>query len=150
VIGWADQIVGATFPRWSTLHQLMNTPSFLEKVSSTRQESIGKMSKRCFTVAYEIIRQGRACGELPEEAPSEAQILSGLVSLAKGAHLLEESQTFPEESGIHPLLMLKENYHIFLDGVGWKPFSHIHDYDATETRIKDEVFADELKSCSIS
>ncbi|MFT7619933.1 MAG: AcrR family transcriptional regulator [Planctomycetota bacterium] len=150
VVEWADRIMAGTFPHWSTLHQLMCTRSFMEKVSGERQKSIGKTSTRCFSVAYEIIRQGRACGELPPEAPPEAQILSGLISLAKGAHLLDESENLPPESGIQPLIMLNENYHIYLDGVGWTPFRNAFDYGATEERIKREVFADELASLAIA
>ena len=149
VVGWADRILAGLFPSWSTLHQLMCTPSFLERVSDGRQESIGKTSTRCFTVAYEIIRQARSSGDLPTDAPPEAQILSGLISLAKGAHLLEESHVLPSESGIRPLLMLNENYHLYLDGVGWAPYRRDFDYLATEARIKAEVFSEELASLSI-
>ena len=149
VVGWADRIVSRMFPHWSSLHQLMSMPSFVEKVSKQRQESVGSISTRCFSVAFEIIRQAGQVGDLPEGSPSPEQILSGLISLAKGAHLLDEAKNrFPVESGIRPLEMLEENYQIYLDGVGWTPLRHDFDYAATEKRIKDEVFSKELATLS--
>jgi AcrR family transcriptional regulator len=144
VVGWADRMVTALYPHWSSLHQLMRTPSFLEKVSPRRQESIGKISSRCLSVACEIIRQAKVARDLPQDGPDDGQILSGLISLAKGAQLLEESESFPEEIGIRPLAMLNQNYHIYLDGMGWAPSSKEWDYQATEKRIQEEVFPHEL------
>ena len=145
VVGWADRIVSRTFPNWSSLHQLMGMPSFLEKVSPDRQKSIGSMTFRCISVAFEIIRQAQQCGDLSEDAPPAEQILSGVMSMAKGAHLLEEGKDrFPPDAGIQPLEMLETNYHIYLDGTGWKPLRTEFNYAATEERIKAEVFADEL------
>lgn len=149
VVGWADRVVSATFPHWSTLHQLMCSPSFMEKVSAERQGALKRTSTRCFTVAYEIIRQAKANGDLSDSSTPEAQILSGLISMAKGAHLMEANDDLPEEAGIQPLQMLNENYHIYLDGVGWSPLRSEFDYAETEERIKSEVFSAELASLNL-
>ncbi len=147
VVGWADRIISQMFPNWSSLHQLMSMPSFMEKVAEKRQRVVGDVSFKCLFTAYEIIRQARAVGDLVEKTPTESQILTGLISLAKGAHLLEEGKDrFPEEAGIQPLEMLEENYHIYLDGVGWKPLRTDFDYAETEKRIHNDVFAAELAS----
>jgi len=145
VVGWADRIVTAMFPQWSTLHQLMCTPSIEEKISKQRLRANERISKRCFEVSYEIIRQARAAGDLPPRVPSGAQIMSGLISLSKGAHLLEEGKDrLPAAAGLEPLEMLTQNYQFYLDGVGWKPLHAEHDYKATARRIRREVFRSEL------
>lgn len=145
VVGWADYIIAMKYPHWSSLHQLMETRSIQEKITQSRLDACHRVGFRCIQVAFEIIRQARQCGELPDDGPSEAQILSGLISLSKGAHLLQENiSMFPEDSGIRPLEMLNLNYHLFLDGAGWKPLRHQLDYDQTGLRIRKEVFSQEL------
>ena len=44
---------------------------------------------------------------------------------------------------------LVRNQHILLDGYGWKPFSTEWDYEATQKRILDEVFADSLAKAGL-
>jgi len=147
VVGWADRIVSLNYPHWSSLHQLLLTPSIFEKINEKRSVSIQKTSQRCFTVAIEIIQQAQTCGDLPNSpASSPAQIMSGLLSLSKGAHLLHESQFFfPEEFGIKPLEMHFLNCHLYLDGLRWQKLSTDFDYSQTDNRIKNEVFFEELQ-----
>lgn len=150
VVGWADRIVSLNYPHWSSLHQLLLSPSIFEKINENRRFSIQKTSNRCFSVAIEIIQQAVACGDLPDRAQSSPpQIMSGLLSLSKGAHLLHESSFFfPEESGIKPLEMHFQNCHLYLDGLQWKELSTEFDYTKTDERIKNEVFFEELQKSS--
>lgn len=150
VVGWADKIISTRYPHWSSLHQLMETRSFQEKITPERLQSCQKLGMRCIEVAYEIIRQARLAGELPVDGPSEPQILSGLISLSKGAHLLSETFCHShQDTGIRPLEMLNLNYHIFLDGAGWRPLSSDFDYLETEKRITLDVFPDEIKALNL-
>lgn len=145
VVGWADSIIAQMYPHWSSLHQLMETHSIQEKVCQTRRDSLQKIGHRCFEVAYEIIRQARLSGDLPQDGPSDAHILCGLISLAKGAHLLESNQSsFLQKAGIRPLDMLSLNYDIFLDGAQWKPLHTDFNYQITDQRIQSDVFPEEI------
>ncbi len=147
VVGWADRVMSRMFPHWSSVHQLISTSSFHEKVTETRKKTANIQGNRCFSVAFEVIQQARQCGDLDPDRVSSSQILSGLISLSKGAQLLEEGiMGFPEEAGLRPLEMLHDNYHFFLDGVGWKPLHTEFDYSVTDRRIQEEVFHEELRA----
>lgn len=144
-IGLADQIMAQLFPHGFPLLQLVRTKSIWERATEGRQEAYYEMSGGCIQTALEIVRQAKAEGDLGEGSPPIENIISGLVSLAKGAHLLAEGERmFPEESGIEPLDLLNDNYQIFLDGAGWAPLRSDWDYRASEQRIKKELFATEI------
>jgi AcrR family transcriptional regulator len=145
-IGIADQILAKLYPHGFPILQLVTTQSIWEKAAPERQEAYYVKSGGCMQVATEIIRQAKAQGDLGEGSPPLENIVTGLVSLAKGAHLLADGdKMFPAESGIEPLDLLNANYHLFLDGAGWAPMSGDWDYAATERRICEELYAEELK-----
>lgn len=145
-IGIADQILAKLYPHGFPILQLVRTQSIWEKAASERQSAYYEKSGGCMKVAIEIIRQAKASGDLGEGSPPVENIITGLVSLAKGAHLLADGERlFPEETGIEPLDLLNANYQLFLDGAGWAPLSGDWDYGATEARIREELFAGELK-----
>ena len=144
-IGIADQILAQIFPHGFPILQLIRTQSIWEKAAPERHEAYYEKSGGCMQTAQEIIRQAKAEGDLGEDSPPLENIITGLVSLAKGAHLLAEGERmFPEETRIEPLDLLNDNYQIFLDGAGWAPLSSEWDYDATEKRVKQELFASEI------
>jgi hypothetical protein len=144
-IGLADQIMAQLFPHGFPLLQLVRTQSIWERAAEGRQEAYYEMSGGCIQTALEIVRQAKAEGDLGEGSPPIENIISGLVSLAKGAHLLAEGERmFPADSGIEPLDLLNDNYQIFLDGAGWAPLRCDWDYRASEERVKKELFATEI------
>lgn len=145
VIGVADMILAKLYPKWFSLMQLVSTPSIWEKADEARHDSYHEAGRSCMKVLGEIIRQGRQSGDLAPDHPSDENILTGLVSMAKGTHLLsDEILLFEEASGVVPRDLLYKNYCIFLDGAGWRPFSSEWDYEATQARIESEVFGEEM------
>lgn len=145
VIGLGDQVLAMLYPHWLPILQLARTQSIWEKTSEEQREAFLSQSARCFGVVREIIRQARTCGDLPENDVTDEQIMSALISMAKGSYLLSEGGAglFPEDLGIKPMDHLSNNYHVYLDGVGWKPLRHEWDYQATAERIWESVFAEE-------
>jgi len=145
VIGVADGILADLMPHAFPLSQLVRSPSLWERASADTRGRYGELAARCMHAALEVISQGRRDGDIPPESPSDAHILSGLVTMSKGTYLLTdgEGQLFAS-SNIDPRNVLRDNYHVFLDGVGWKPLRADHDYQETESRILKEVFADEI------
>jgi len=141
VVGVADTILAKEAPHSFALAQFVRTPSIWERTDPAHQQSFFQHSEQCIRVALEVIRQGRGSGDLPVEAPANEQILAGLVSLAKGAHLLADDPIPAfEAAGIHPTGSLFANYHLFLDGAQWKPLSSCWDYADTLNRIEREAF----------
>jgi len=145
VIGIADMVLARVCPHGFSVFQLVRTPSIWEKAAPERQRGFREAARACMLAPQEIIRQARITGDLPEDAVSDAHILTGLVSMAKGAHLMAEDDSFfPEDMGIHSLGLLYDNYHCFLDGVGWTPTRREWDYASSQQRIERDVFAREL------
>ena len=114
-----------------------------------RQQAFVNVSGRCMQVGTEIIRQARSAGDLADDSPSDEHILSGLVSLAKGAHLLGTGDSScPASMGLPALELLNDNFQIFLDGAKWTPLRSEWDYKASEQRILEQSFDAESKHCA--
>ncbi|MEM1295637.1 MAG: TetR/AcrR family transcriptional regulator [Verrucomicrobiota bacterium] len=144
VIGFADTLLSKMFPHAFTIHQVVSSPSIWDKASEEQQRLFREAAHRCMSIASEVIRQARVAGDLPEGSPSDQHILAGLVGLAKGSHLLAEGPSlFPDEMEVEPLALLFDNFGLFLDGVGWKPLRTEWDYETTQRRIAEELFANE-------
>ncbi|MGA2032899.1 MAG: hypothetical protein ABSG68_11615, partial [Thermoguttaceae bacterium] len=74
-----------------------------------------------------------------------AHIMFAVFSLLVGANTVMANYD-PElrKLGITaPLVSLRENFHVLLDGFLWKPLRTQWDYQHTFHRIVEEVFADE-------
>lgn len=145
VIGIADQVLARRNPHGFPLMQLAESRSIWERAAEATRATYGQLNERCMRIGLEVIAQGRACGELPEEAAPDGQILAGLVSMAKGTHLLAGGflAGWPRAFGGDLIEALNQNYHLYLDGVGWRPFGTEHDYESTRIRILDEIFTEE-------
>lgn len=147
VIGLADRVLAETHPHAFGLMQLIQTPSIWEKTAPENRMAFGKQFEKAMGSAMEIIRQARVEQDLAPSAPPDHQILFGLVTMSKGAHLLGA-----DPLGLCGLLgsdapnhldILTANYHAFLDGVGWQPLSTAWDYAATAQRIYNDIFRDQ-------
>lgn len=151
VIGGADTILSKLNPHWFPILQLVRSQSIWEKASEEQHERYTQATRACMAIPKEIIRQGRESGDIPLEALPDENILFGVVSMAKGAHLLEDGLgMFPEKFERDTCELLQENFHAFLDGVGWTPLRAEWDYTKTMERIRTELFPSEmdlLKAC---
>ncbi len=143
-LGVADITLAHVHPHGFPLFQLLQNPSIWEKTSEERRQRFGTLNGTCMKISAELIRQARALGDIPDSAPPDAQILFGIISLSKGAHLLAQTTHTPFTTmpGF-PWQALMANYHVFLDGVGWKPLHADFDYAAAETRVRDTLFSRE-------
>jgi AcrR family transcriptional regulator len=145
VVGIADMILAKLHPHWSEVLQLIQTQSIVERTTPERRTAYDKVLGKCMGIIMEILRQGRASGDLPADAPSDLHVMCGLVSMSKGAHLLASGgELSTTGASLRPLETLFDNYQIFLDGVGWRPLRTEHDYAAAENRIRKELFSEEL------
>ena len=144
-IGIADHLLAQFYPHGFPTMQLVRTQSIWEKAAPERQDRFTDRNGSCVNIAMEIIRQAKVEGDLGPDSPPEDQILSGLVSMAKGAHLLADTNIC-DGTDLNPLKYLNANYHLFLDGAGWKPFSSEWDFEDTEKRIWNELFSVEREA----
>lgn len=149
--GIADRLLSLQFPHGFPLVQLVRQPSIWAKCSHTRKETYGTTGSRCFELAMEVANEAIKEGELPGTVPPD-QIVWGLVSLSKGAHLITEEGMFRDMKEVEsqPLQFLFDNYHHFLDGAGWSPLRAEHDYETSRARIEEELFSEEFASLTAS
>lgn len=144
-VGVADAAIAIRYPHGFSLAQLVSTQSIWEKASSARQMAYEKAGEAFMNIAHTIVKDARACGDLLETAPSDMHILFGLISMSKGSYLMEDGQqVFLKSFKLRPLDVLMENYHLFLDGVGWKPLKHDYDVEDDLKKIKHTLFSNEF------
>jgi len=150
--GIADRLLARRFPHGFPLVQLVRQASIWNKCSESRQRAYFDSAGKCFELAMGVAAEAEARGDFAENAVSAEQMVWGLVSLAKGAHLISEEAVFEETDGVEgePLRYLYDNYHRFLDGAGWLPLSTEWDYEASRGRIQDALFHEEIESLGLA
>lgn len=144
--GFADRLLSIESPHSFPLAQLVNTDSIWAKCSEARRKAFLAAADRCFDLGVTVAEEAKSRGDLSEWSPEPRQIVWGLVSISKGAHLMQEQEMFTEQLDANTGSMdyLFDSYHFYLDGLGWKPFSRDFDFAKTEERLKAELFAEEI------
>jgi len=148
--GIADRLLSRQFPHAFPLVQLVRQPSIWSKCSEQRQQTYFQSAGQCFELALAVAKGAVKSGDFDPGAASPEQIVWGLISLGKGAHLIAEEALFREAGvdEVEPLHFLFDNYHRFLDGAGWRPFSSDHDYEVSRQEIESALFSEEFASLS--
>ncbi|WOO42489.1 TetR/AcrR family transcriptional regulator [Rubellicoccus peritrichatus] len=142
-VGVADEVLAKAMPHGFSVMQLARTHSIWEKANPKNHEAYFAATEKCMSAPYQILAQARESGDLPEGSPEDVCILFGLISMAKGSHLLSEgTPLLNDDSGVTPESVRFRNYCLYLDGVGWNPLSTVFDYDATHDRALEELFSD--------
>lgn len=145
-IGIADRLLSLKYPHGFPLVQLVRQPSIWAKCSEERQAVFFDISTKCFEKGMLVAGDALENGDLSDFSPAPDQLIWGLVSFSKGAHLIAEELLFDEngDADADPLKYLFDNYHLYLDGAGWKPLSRDFNYSATRKRIEKELFPEEM------
>ncbi|MGC1480348.1 MAG: TetR/AcrR family transcriptional regulator [Chthoniobacterales bacterium] len=145
-IGLSDWLLSRLIPHGFPLVQLVRSDSIWGKCSEGRRERMQAINDQCFRLGMDVVDAAGAAGDLDEGRPSSGEVVWGLVSLSKGAHLLADDRIIQAgvAMGGSPMDCLIENYHRYLDGCGWRPFWREFDYEASRKRIEMELFAEEF------
>ena len=144
--GIADRLVSRHFPHAFPLMQLIRMPSIWGKCSEERKARYGRLGEGCMVQGFEIAAEAAEKGDFEAWSPPPDQVIWGLVSLSMGAHLLaDDGQREGDENPDEPLEVLFDNYHRYLDGAGWRPFSRDFDYEASRARIEEQLYSKELQ-----
>ena len=150
-IGAAAEVFLGLFPEHFRIEATLRVESLRAKASPTRRAELEASEKRCLATGFTVISEAVAAGDLvlaPGDKPQNHTF--GLWCLYIGSFLFH-SQDFPlEEYGIDPFgSVLLRNANLLLDGMGWRPLSHEHDYVAARERALLEVFPDEARRCGL-
>lgn len=148
-VGYACELFYRLYPEHFALEHLIRSPSFWEKTTEQRRRDFRGAETLCVGTVGGIVMDGVARGDLSlPEGTSPTHLVFGLWSMTYGAYsILATGRDALSAIGIHePYATLRENQNRLLDGHGWRPLSHEHNYDAVLQRIQTEVFADEYQS----
>lgn len=155
--GIADRILASLYPHGFPLQQLVSSDSIWGKCSETRRKSFADEIHSCVKIAMKVAHEAKENGDFESWSPPPEQMVWGLISLSKGAHLLDESPQFkPENSPGAPvgsptqqgtvtaINSLYSQYHLYLDGAGWRPSSREFDFEASRKLIETNHFSQEM------
>ena len=150
-IGAAAEVFLALHPDHFRVEATLRVDSLRAKASPARRADLEACEQRCLATGFTVISEAVAAGELelaPGDKPQNHTF--ALWCLYTGAFLFH-SQEFPlEEFGIDPFgSVLLRNANLLLDGMGWRPLSHEHDYVAARERALREVFPDEARRAGL-
>ena len=105
----------------------------------------------CISVIQGVIRDGIAAGDLELQSGCTPEGLTfGLWSMAVGARMLMVHGVLMDKFGEEePRVVLNQNYQLFIDGYNWRPLSMEWDYTRTIERVRQEVFAEDIRKAGI-
>ncbi len=147
-IGVAGELFVRLFPDHFAVEQIINSRSIWEKTSHNRRELMQVAEGKCMHLVSGIVRDGVACGDvvLPAKTTPE-ELVFGLWSLTFGAYsILSTGESLANLGVEDPFVSVRTNVHHILNGIGWRPLSSEHDYDAVAEKITHEIFAEEFQS----
>lgn len=146
-IGIAADLFVRLYPEHFRVEQLLRTSSIRERTSENRRGLLKTCESRCMSIVSGIVRDAIAHGDLEmPEGRSPEDLTFGLWSMSFGSHLLMTTGTELTELGVSdPHRAMQRNFDALIDGYNWKPLLKNWDYDQTESRIIEEVFAVEFE-----
>lgn len=147
-VGTAAELFVRLYPDHFKLEQIVRSDSIWEKTSENRRSVMRSCESRCMGIVGGVVRDAVAQGDLtlPAELAPE-DLVFGLWSISLGAFSIVTTSDQLNELGIKDAFAaFRENVTKMVDGYGWRPLSHEHDYDGTLVRIQEEVFANEFRN----
>jgi AcrR family transcriptional regulator len=146
-VGVAEQLFYSVHPDHARIEQITKVESIWDKASPKRREMCHSGDTSCMSVIQGLIRDGIASGDLvlPPKCTPEG-LMFGLWSMAVGTRTLLVHgvlmDTFADQD---PRQLLDRNYQAFIDGYNWKPLSSEWDYAQTIERVREEIFAEDIR-----
>lgn len=140
-MGVAQEVLYRQNPDYAGLEELVESAALREKMSEARRLALDKAIEHSAASGLAIIRDAIAEGDLklPYGLIPE-QVLLGLVGINKGLRLLWQANWW-ERTWVPDIPLVHNHWlNAVCDGLQWKPFGSEWDYDATLTRIWNEVF----------
>ena len=140
-IGFACCHFAKVYPDYYSVQMMLTSQSFWEKADEARQHQYGMQAGRTFRAVHRVVIEGLQCGDIPKTKLSPEQIVFCIASTAIGTHIMARNTHAAMMVGIDdPSEAVCQNLSVLWDGLGWKPLSSEHDYDAVDRRIKNDVF----------
>ena len=147
-ICFAYMLYAKLYPRKFMLVITAKIPAVTEKSSTRRQNEHQELDESLLGVAFEVIHEAVAAGELqlPEGRLPE-QVAFSVWAMCFGTIALL-SEDVEQCSARSELLMEQEvisHSNVVLDGLGWQPGTLESDMNEVVNRFKQELFAEEIE-----
>jgi AcrR family transcriptional regulator len=147
-IGFACCHFMVAYPDFFNIEMTMKSQSFWEKASEKRRTENSLQGGRTFRAMVEVVHHGFESGDLPRAQISAEHIALAMASVTMGSHIMSQIPEMHLLAGIDdPILVIRQNQDVLLDGFKWSSLFAEYDYAATDLRIREEIFpeADWLK-----
>ena len=119
---------------------MLRSASFWEKASAERRRSHGVQAARAFHIMNTIALDAQRVGDLSGDVRPQEVTLS-LIAVTLGSHIVSLQPDLQLLGGIEdPICVVRRHQDLVCDGWNWKPLLKDFDFDATDRRIKTEVF----------
>ncbi|MEO0651132.1 MAG: TetR/AcrR family transcriptional regulator [Planctomycetota bacterium] len=151
-LGIASSLWAALYPDDIRLTQIVHSQSLREKLGDERLALLESTEETCSSTVVGLVEAAVEGGDLTLSGSMTAgQLAHGLWSLHWGAQTLSQLDLPLErfDADDSPALLMR-HCHALLDGYGWRPLFHEHDWSETERRVREELFADEFARLSLA
>lgn len=140
-IGFACCHFMVAYPDYFNVEMLIKSTSFWEKASEKRRMENSFQGGRTFRALVEVVHHGFESGDLPRGPISAEHIALAMASVTMGSHVMSQIPEMHLLAGIEdPILIVRQNQDVLLDGFRWNALFADYDYAATDRRIRDEIF----------
>ena len=122
------------------LEMMLKSASFWENSSEERRRLHGIQAGRLFLAVNSIVQDAVSSGDLPPGTRAPDVTLS-LISITLGSHIAAMQPDIQMLCAIEdPIVALRRNQDLILDGWGWTPLLKDWDFTATDLRIQQQIF----------
>ena len=152
-IGVAEELFVRLHPHHFHSEQIIKMGSLRDRASIERTQGLGIKENECFLHALSVVNLAIQTGDLrlPPSSSPAAMVLA-LWALNVGCYsLMHVNEELLKQHGIeHPFSSVRRNCHALMDGFGWRPLSSEWNYDATYSKILEQVFPEESVQAGLS
>ena len=145
--GEAVEIFARLYPDDLRILNIIETEVITQKVSEERIEARKNAEYRVLSLMTGVVREGIAQGDLELSADTSPEELPfALWSVTDGGYAIILRDLPLSEIGVQdPFRTIMKICDTLGDGYGWRPLSTEADYVAVRARIRQTVFADEVR-----
>lgn len=119
--------------------KIIDAEAVLNRVPEGQREKMKEYDVGVFEAILGIVESGVAAGDLVLRNGNTAQSMTfAFWTMVDGSLAASMGAAPLDEIGVKcPMFEVVRNGHLLMDGYGWRPLSHEHDYEATACRARD-------------
>lgn len=151
-VGVATRLFERLHPEHPASFVLIQANAPRSRISAESCQKFEMRNAGCHVILTGVVRDAIVAGDLklpPGTDPDDVTFAVWSMSFGTG-FLLGGGGPISCHETEDPDRAMRRNLHLVLDGLGWKPLSSEWDYEATEKRVMEEAFSEEMKVAGVS